>query len=319
MKYLGILTSFLLLLITQSFVYGQSDATSSVGLAKTYDQLTIINDPSLLDYKLSPEGSINPGDSYNLTFIAEKEKGEVCKSCGVKVFFKEEDQEPGDMIAPNTGITDQKGSFGTTITAFSTRDRTLTVEVRTSEETLNRTNIVLPYQGNEIVATFKLINFVVSRVGFLPPMGNIYPIIKEQKYLGDDIREVSLEWNQPFGARIYDVSYYPKDGRYEERETISFRTNMGQIQVPSTENLNILVSACTTENDLSCVGPVSLDLPSLEASQTATGEAIPVKNYGLGDVNYEDYLKWQKEDEGHLEGGMFGLFRSWLEGLYKSF
>lgn len=308
MKLIGI--SSLILVITIFTLFFHSSISQ---FKKTYENpnqtlgVSITENDSLSSFNITPSGPINPGDSYEITVSAKNTSGEICKHCGIKVYFKE--PQPGDEIFPNQGRLDDQGQFYIKATSYMTQDRPLFFDVRTSEDNLNSSSVTLQYNNNPLLSIVRLITSTISKVGSLPPMGNIYAKATKQRSLEGGKREIDLSWNWPFGTRRVDIySYF--QGWDEDRQLVkSAQEDQSSIIVDANKDVHIHVQACTVKE--SCVDGLPLLVPKLESSQSGELD-IPNFGYSYGDIESLE----QKDAEGF---NLPGPFKNWLSGLYSSF
>lgn len=304
---LGISVAVVLLLVI--FLFSQNPLTSSKKTANSNTLgLSVTKDDSLTSFKIKPAGPVNPGDSYEVTLQAKNSQGDFCKLCGIKVYFDE--PQPGDEIMPNQGRLDNEGQFYTKITSFSPVDRTLLVDIRTSEDNLNTSSTPLSYNKNSVLSFVRLVTSTIGKVGSLPPMGNIYAKAVKQRYSGGSQREIDLTWNKPFGTRRVDIFSYTNDSSEEGKLVKTTSGDKTTIEIESAEDVYLNVKACTVGE--SCVDALPLIIPKLASE---SGE-LDVSNYGFTQP-YEEIVPSEEKDSHMFD--VLGPLKGWLAGLYSSF
>jgi hypothetical protein len=281
---------------------------------KTLGITTTSSDQTLTSFKITPQGPINPGESYEIVVTVINPQGELCKECGIKFYLDE--PQPGDEVYPNFGRTDNDGKFYTKVTSFN-KDRTFFVDVRYSEQGLNTSSTPLPYHNNPVLGTIRLIQYMVNKVGALPPLGNVYAKAVKQRYIGNDQREIFLEYNRPFGLRRYDIYVREKDssGSGHLVKTIDKNTS---IEVNAFKDLYIDVRGCTVGEN--CVDSSELLIPGLLSYEYATSAAeLEVANFGF-QSEYKNYLEAEQNEQQELESNpVLRVIRPWLERVYSNF
>lgn len=270
--------------------------------------LNITRDDTLIVSNTNPTGPVNPGDSYEITFFVKNLQGNVCKLCGVKIYF--ENPQPGDEIIPSQGKINNQGEFYTKVTSYVPEDRNLLIDVRTSEDNLNTSSVTLKYHRNNILSFVRLVTSTISKVGSLPPMGNIYARATKQRSIGENKREVDLEWNPPFGTRRVDIYTNPKDSSESGQLIKSTREKKAKIIISTLEDVYINARACTVGD--SCVDSLPLLIPKISSSE---GE-LNVPNFGF--LNPSDQIANMEEEE-NKSFDLLGPLKNWLVGLYSSF
>lgn len=292
-----------------AFFFSQSQIISSKKITDPNTLgLSVTKDNSLTSFEINPAGPINPGDSYEVALQAKNSQGNFCKLCGIKVYFDE--SQPGDEIMPNQGRLDNDGRFYTKITSFSPVNRTLLIDIRSSEVDMNTSSAPLLYNNNSILSFVRLVTSTIGKVGSLPPMGNIYAKAIKQRYSGGSEREVDLKWDQPFGTRRVDIYSYVKESSVEGKLVKTTKDDKATIEIEALEDVYLNVKACTVGE--SCVDALPLVIPKIASE---SGE-LDVPNYGFTQP-YEEIVPVEKKDKHMFD--ILGPLKNWLAGLYSSF
>lgn len=293
----------------------------------------------LVDFNISPAGPLNPGDKYNidLSVYSDENYKDLCKGCQVQLKFVDNDGmgQPGDEILQESNTTDTLGRLKVTVTSYTVipevGGRQIYAVVTLSDGTKFSSSLLfLNYRNIPMLGFVRLIARLISQGYKLPPMGNIYPTVTKQRYLGGEIRQISLEMNRPFGTKSYAIYVFPekdkRTGDYNElnnwykQHLMKITTeSKTEINANAFDNLSISILACSQTQPVlsitsatSCVGPFDVALPRLENPlATQSGEvSVP--------PNDEQQKNIQKEHN-QFNNFFVGPIKTFLEGIYSRF
>ncbi|MCL5784857.1 MAG: hypothetical protein M1142_05920 [Patescibacteria group bacterium] len=288
-------------------------------------------------FNVSPKGALNPGDSYtvSLTVYRDESRRELCNDCQVKLKFVDNDGtgQPGDEILQGNNKTDALGELEATVTSYTVipdiGGRQIIAEITLPNGVkFSSSPLLLSYRNIPMLGFVRLITKLVSEGYRLPPMGNIYPAITKQNYLGSGIRQISLEINRPFGTKSYAIYVFPKDkwaqnssdlNNWYQQHLAKITTNSKtKIDVSAFDDLKISVLACSQVGSvmsftsvMPCVGPDDVILSKLEHTATQSGEIVMPLN--------ADQQKSIQEEQNQFDQLFIGPIKAVLEGIYAKF
>lgn len=296
----------------------------------------------LVSFETTPNGPLNPGDQYQVrvTVYADNSQTSLCRNCPVKFRFEDATGQAGDEILPRKTTTNSNGQVTTLVTAFALMPdiggRYFYTEVTLPDGSIyTSAPLLLSYRNIPVMGAMRLFTKTVSRGIKLPPMGNIYPYVIQQKYSGGDTRQVYLQMNHPFGTKKYSIFIFSeKDGLephnndfdswYQQHFFKDTAESSTIIKVPAFENLRIDVVACSANItgasyrfSSPCVGPSGVQLAKLENIKTASGAAeITILGDEIAKQQAEKSIAQEKQS---FVNNVPDFLRSWLENLYTAF
>lgn len=275
---------------------------------------TVSAQNGLVTFELNQPGPLNPGDTYEVKVIVRNSQDELCTGCKVRLMLDEDNPQPGDEILPIYGKTDTNGVFNAKITSF-TKDRLLFAQITSTDGLkFNSAPLLLKYRDIPMLGFVRLVTKVVSQVGSLPPLGNILAKSTTQRYIGEGEREVSFEWNKPFGTRRFDVWIFDKQTNSSNLIKSTDQTKT-MVEVEAFKDLSFNIRACTVGD--SCVDSYPLVLPRMDELAASSSSEINIPNFGLTD-SYKDLEDINQNEEGLIFKALSPI-KDWLSQVYSSF
>lgn len=265
--------------------------------------------------EVQPDGPLNPGQTYTIKVVANIDRDTPCKQCSVQATFQG-DSQPLDSIEPAKNITDNNGIAYLNVTSYITTNREVLMVVRSPDGQGYKSQIVLlSYNNNPLLSVLSLIKKVVDLGIPFPPLGNVYPQITHQRYVGGPTRNIFIKYNRPFGTKLFKISQFNTSSTQLLRLTQDQETS---IEISAFDDVNLGVQACSTSkgDDISCVGPSPL-LASMitdpEAASRAGELQVPNKGF-LDSVSPEERIKQEEEE---IDSSPFTKFFKSVYSLYK--
>lgn len=269
-----------------------------------------------LTYGIQPSGPLDPGQTYSVKITVLNNRGMSCQQCSFKISFQGGPQ-PLDYVELNKITTNDEGIAYVNATSYVPTNRDLIIESISTQDQYNTQIIPLFYNNNPFLSVINSIKKVASLGIPFPPMGNVYPTITKQQYIGGITRTIYLKYNQPFGTKLFKISEAENNNGSMQLLRSTKDTEIS-IEVSALNDVNIGIQACSTSSgdDISCVGPYGLLAPRIsnpiEASKS--GE-LQVPNGGSLDfISPEERIKKETEQ---IDNNPFSRLFKAVYSLYK--